>query len=70
MTGIDPKVIVHQLQVDPEHLPVKQKRCKFTLEHNKVSNKEIQMLIDIGSVCDVYYPDRLANVFVVHKKNG
>ena len=49
MVGIDPEVIVHQLQVDPDHRPVKQKRRKFAPERNKVINEEIQKLIDIGS---------------------
>ena len=26
MVGIDPEVIVHRLQVDPDHRPIKQKR--------------------------------------------
>ena len=29
MTGIDPEVMVHRLQVEPEHTPVRQKRRKF-----------------------------------------
>jgi hypothetical protein len=70
MVGIDPEVIVHQLQVDPDHQPVKQKRRKFAPERNKVINEEIQKLIDIGSVKEVKYPDWLANVVVVKKKNG
>ena len=57
MVGIDPEVIVHQLQVDPDHQPVKQKRRKFAPERNKVINEEIQKLIDIGSVKEVRYPD-------------
>ena len=70
MVGIDPEVIVHQLQVDPDHQPVKQKWRKFAPERNKVINEEIQKLIDIGSVKEVRYPDWLANVVVVKKKNG
>ncbi|KAL5808663.1 hypothetical protein ACOSQ3_029354 [Xanthoceras sorbifolium] len=70
MTGINPRVLVHRLQVDPDYLPVKQKRRKFAPERNKVINEEIQKLIDIGSVREVNYPDWLANVVVVKKKNG
>ena len=69
MVGIDPKVIVHRLQVDPDHQPVKQKRRKFAPERNKVINDEIQKLFDIGSVREVKYLDWLANVVVVKKKN-
>ena len=70
MTGIDPDVAMHRLQVDPDHLPVKQKRCKFAPEHNKVVNEKAQKLLDIGSVREVHYLDWLANVVVVRKKNG
>ncbi|KAK0592411.1 hypothetical protein LWI29_018735 [Acer saccharum] len=69
MIGIDLEVMVHRLQVDPNHQPVKQKRRKFAPERNKVINEEIQKLFDIGSVREVKYPDWLANVVVVKKKN-
>ncbi|KAL5847401.1 hypothetical protein ACOSQ3_010925 [Xanthoceras sorbifolium] len=70
MNVINPEVLVHRLQVDPDYPPVKQKMRKFAPERNKVINEEIQKLIDIGSVREVNYPDRLANVVVVKKKNG
>ena len=41
MTGIDPDVTMHRLQVDLDHPPVKQKRRKFALERNKVVNEEV-----------------------------
>ena len=62
--------MVHRLQVDPEHPPVRQKRRKFAPQRNHIINDEIQKLIDIGSVREVQYPDWLANVVVVQKKNG
>ncbi|KAL5546495.1 hypothetical protein UlMin_006182 [Ulmus minor] len=62
--------MVHHLQVDPEHPPVRQKHCKFAPQRNHIINEEIQKLIDIGSVREVQYPDWLANVVVVLKKNG
>ena len=70
MTGIDSNIIVHKLQVDPDYPPVRQKRRKFAPDRNKVINEEIQKLINVGSVREVDYPDWLANVVVVKKKNG
>ena len=70
MIGIDPSVITHKLQVDPECIPIQQKRRKFTPERNQIINDEVQKLIDIGSVREVQYPEWLANVVVVKKKNG
>ena len=65
MTRINPDIAVHKLQVDPNHPPVKQKRCKFAPECNKVINEAVQKLLDIGSVREVHYPNWLANVVVV-----
>ena len=70
MTRINLDIVVHRHQVNPDHPPVKQKWRKFAPEHNKVVNEEVQKLLDIGSVREVHYPDWLANVIVVRKKNG
>lgn len=70
MIGVDPRVTTHKLQVDPNHLPFKQNRRKFAPERNAVINEEVQKLLDNGSVREVNYPDWLANVVVVKKKNG
>ena len=34
MTGIDPEMMTHQLHVDPDYPPVRQKRRKFAPERN------------------------------------
>ena len=70
MTAIDPEVVMLRLQIDPSYPPIKQKKRKFAPKRNRVINEEIQKLIDIGSVREVQYPDWLANVVVVKKKNG
>ena len=70
MISIDPEVVMHRLQIDPSYPLVKQKRRKFAPERNRVINEGIQKLINIGSVREVQYPNWLANVMVVKKKNG
>ena len=65
MTGINPDIAVHRLQVDLDHPLVKQKQHKFTPERNKVINEEVQKLLDIRLVRVVHYLDWLANVVVV-----
>ena len=70
MKGISPDVITHKLNVDPMHTTVKQKRRKFAPERNKIINKEIQNLLKTGKIREVKYPEWLANVVVVRKKNG
>ncbi|KAJ9556882.1 hypothetical protein OSB04_011496 [Centaurea solstitialis] len=70
MVGIDPNVISHKLNVDPTFKPIKQKRRKFAPERNKVINDEVDNLLKTGKIREVKYPDWLANVVVVQKKNG
>ncbi|KAJ9557123.1 hypothetical protein OSB04_011737 [Centaurea solstitialis] len=70
MVGIDPNVISHKLNVDPNFKPIKQKRRKFAPERNKVINDKVDNLLKIGKIREVKYPEWLANVVVVQKKNG
>ena len=61
---------MHRLQIYQSYPQVNQKRRKFAPKRNHVINEEVQKLINIGSVREVQYPDWLANVVVVKKKNG
>ncbi|KAJ9542676.1 hypothetical protein OSB04_029182 [Centaurea solstitialis] len=70
MVGIDPNVISHKLNVDPTFKPIKQKRRKFAPERNKVINDEVNNLLKTGKIREVKYPEWLANMVVVQKKNG
>lgn len=70
MPEIDPDVIMHQLQVDPMHPPVRQKRRKFAPERDEIINEEVKNLLDAGFIREVQYPEWLVNVVVVRKKNG
>ena len=70
MPGIDPEFITHKLQVDPLHQPVRQKRRKFSPERDAIINDEVKSLLGAGFIREVHYPEWLANVVVVEKKNG
>ncbi|CAH9122596.1 unnamed protein product [Cuscuta epithymum] len=70
MTGIDPQVITHKLNVNPAHKPVKQKRRRFARERNDIINQEVETLLRTGKIREVNYPNWLANVVVVQKKKG
>ena len=70
MVGIDETIITHQLNVDPTHPPVWQKRHKFAPERNKIVDDEVQNLLNTGKIREVKYPEWLANVIVLRKKNG
>ena len=69
MPGIDPEIIMHKLQVDPLHQPVRQKRRKFSSERDAIINDEVKSLLGAGFIREVQYPEWLANVVVVKKKN-
>ncbi|XP_033134290.1 uncharacterized protein LOC117127749 [Brassica rapa] len=67
MHGIDPEIIMHKLQVDPLHQPVKQKRRNFAPERGAIINEEVESLLGARFICEVQYPEWLANVVVVKK---
>jgi hypothetical protein len=63
-------IIEHWLQVNPSAKPKKQKLQKM-LEEKIVSSKaKVQQLLDVGFIREVTYPQWLANVVMVKKKNG
>ena len=70
MPSIDNKVIEHKLNVDPTRKLVQQKRRVFTPERNKAIAEEVEKLLTIGFIREVYYPEWLANVIMAKKSNG
>ena len=69
MLGIDNKVIEHRLNVDPTRKPVQQKRRVFAHERNRAIVQEVEKLLIVGFIREVYYPEWLANVVMVKKSN-
>ncbi|KAL0312958.1 UNVERIFIED_CONTAM: hypothetical protein Sradi_5695100 [Sesamum radiatum] len=72
LKGIDPEVIVHRLNMDPQAKPVKQKKRSFGIGRNRIIEKEVNKLLKAGYVAEVQYTEWLSNVVVVPKvkKNG
>ena len=70
MSGIDPSVITHHLNVNPSSKPVWQKKRVFASERDNVIKDEVQKLITAKFIQEVYYPDWLANVVMIKKANG
>ena len=70
MPGIDPTVMTHQLNVNPRHKPVIQKRRAFNLERYEAINTEVKKLLAVGFIREVTYMEWLANVVMVKKSNG
>ena len=70
MSGIDPSVITHRLNICPSFKLVRQKKRVFTSERDNAVKDEVQKLIAAKFIREVYYPDWLANVVMVKKANG
>ena len=45
MHGIDAEIIMHKLQVDPLHQPVRQKRRKFSPKRDAIINDEVKSVV-------------------------
>ncbi|XP_030939781.1 uncharacterized protein LOC115964655 [Quercus lobata] len=70
MPGINREVIQHRLNVNPECKLVQQQWRIFLLECNKAIAKEVEKLLKAGFIREVFYPEWLANVVIIKKKNG
>jgi hypothetical protein len=70
LVGISRDVIEHRLQVSPNARPKKQKLHKMVEEKVEAMKVEVRMLLDAGFIREVTYPEWLANVVMVKKKNG
>ena len=70
MLGIDPNIMVHQLNVSPSFPLVRQRKRVFTQERDQAIVEEVHKLLDAGFIREVYYLERLANVVMVKKANG
>nr|CAN71386.1 hypothetical protein VITISV_010559 [Vitis vinifera] len=70
MKGIHPSIVSHKLNVLPTARPVRQRVRRFHPDRQKVIRSEIDKLVEARFIREVEYPDWLANVVVVPKKEG
>ena len=70
MPRIDPRVMLHRLNVDPNFHPVKQKRRGMAPERQQVIQEKVGKLLNAQSIREVQYPDWLANIVLVKKSNN
>jgi hypothetical protein len=69
LVGVSRKVIEHKLQVNPNAKPKKQKLHKMLEEKIEVAKTDVQHLLDAGFIRELTYPEWLANVVMIRKKN-
>ena len=57
MSGINPSVITHRLNVHPSSKPVQQKKIMFAPKRDNAIKEEVQKLTLAKFIREVYYPD-------------
>ncbi|XP_057501720.1 uncharacterized protein LOC130785552 [Actinidia eriantha] len=70
MLGIDPTFIRHELNVQSNFRPVKQRGKRSALEHVDAVIEEVEKLREVNIIVEVIYPSWLSNTVVVKKKTG
>ena len=68
-SGLDPSFIYHHLNVNPSITPKKQPFRRSSKEHSDATKDEVTELKQERAIKEVFYPEWLANIVVVKKKN-
>lgn len=69
MPRIDSEVMVHQLNIDLTHYPMKQKKWSFALEPQQAIIEEANKLVNTRFIRKVMYLDWLASMMLKKKVN-
>ena len=67
---MDPSFIYHHLNVNPSFTPKKQPPRRSSNDHSDAVRDEATKLKQVRAIKEVFYPEWLANIVVVKKKNG
>ena len=70
MPGLDPKLVEHRLVLKPDFKPIKQKLRKMDPRVAPQVKEGLEELLKAGFIRTIDYPDWLANIVAVPKKNG
>ena len=70
MPGLDPKLVEHHLVLKPDCKPIKQKLRKMDPRVAPQVKEGLEELLKAGFIRTIEYPDWLANIVAVPKKNG
>ena len=70
MLGLDPRVAMHHLNINPDVKPVKQQQRWFRPKIMEAIQSEVKKLIDSGFIREEQHPDWVANIVPIAKKNG
>ena len=67
---MDPNFIFHHLNVNPSVIPKKQPLRHSSRGHSDAVKDEVMKVKQARAIKEVFYPEWLANIVVVKKKNG
>ncbi|XP_074337257.1 uncharacterized protein LOC141674447 [Apium graveolens] len=70
ISGIDPNLITHRLNVDPTQKAVKQKKRTYAPDRLEAIKQKVGKLLEAGFIEEVQFPEWLANPVMVKKANG
>ena len=70
MLGIDTDIVQHCIPIDPAMKPIKQKLRRMKPEWTLKIKEEVEKQYNAGFFTVVNYPEWLANVVLVPKKDG
>jgi hypothetical protein len=70
MPDIPRDVAENSLNIRARSKPVKQRLHRFDEEKRRATGEEIQKLLAVGFIKEVFHPEWLANPLLVKKKNG
>ena len=70
MPGLDPRLVMHMLNVDPKAKLVAQPARIFHIEIKGQIVKGVQKLLAVGFIKPIQHPRWLSNIVPVKKKNG
>ena len=70
MLGVSRELAKHHLNIDPKLNLFKQFLRRFNDERRNAIGEEIARLLAAGFIMEVFYPEWLANLALVLKKNG
>ncbi|XP_071923109.1 uncharacterized protein [Coffea arabica] len=68
--GVPQHLMIHELNVDPQVRPVKQKRRHLGLERSRAVGEEVDKLLPAKIIREVQYPTWLSNPVMVKKDTG
>jgi len=70
MSGLNPQVAMHRLNISPDAKPVKQQQRWFHLDIMEVIQSEVKKLIYSSFIREEQHLNWVANIIPVTKKNG